>query len=316
VRRFAEGLDPAARAILEGHEDIWHDVDGLTVERARQPRGSGAPAARRSAAITVRDVTIPGPGGPLRARVWAPRDASSTGLLVWFRGGGFVLGTLDDDPELLDALTLASGATVVSVEYRLAPEHPFPAAPEDAYAALLWIAEHREQLCGREVSIAVAGESAGGNLAAVVAQLSRDRGGPELALQALLYPMTAWDYDGPSKRSAETEAMASAGAMQWLQDKYLPAGDVKDPCASPLHAPSLRGLAPALVITAEYDVLRDEGEAYAQRLVADGVAVSQRRYLGMPHGFASWIGQVDAAAACAQQVGHAVRAALQPAVVS
>jgi acetyl esterase len=190
------------------------------------------------------------------------------------------------------------------VEYRLAPEHPFPAGLEDCYAALGWVAERAQELGGRVDRVAVGGDSAGGNLAAAVSLMARDRGGPELALQVLLYPMTARVFDGSSRHDPAVSPSAPPEAIEWMWRRYLGEEDVTtDALFSPLDAETLTGLPPALVVTAEYDLLRDEGEAYAQRLEREGVPVELRRYDGMFHGFTDFSGVIDAADDCIAVMG-------------
>jgi acetyl esterase len=199
---------------------------------------------------------------------------------------------------------------VVSVDYRLAPEHKFPAAAEDAYAATVWVASHAEELAADVSRIVVAGDSAGGNLAAVAALMARDRGGPRLALQLLIYPVTDAACDTPSYRENADGYLLTASAMKWFWGHYLsdPGGGA-DPYASPLRAADLAGLAPALILTAEFDPLRDEAEAYATRLKEAGVVVRMKRYDGMIHGFFGMGDFLDRAAEAMAEAGTAVQSA-------
>ena len=195
---------------------------------------------------------------------------------------------LDTHDGVCRALANGAGCIVVSVDYRLAPEHKFPAAADDAFAATEWVAKHAVEIGGDPSRVAVAGDSAGGNLAAVVAQTAKDRGGPKLAFQLMVYPVTDYDFDTGSYRDNAEGYMLTTAAMKWFWNHYLP--DEKaglDPQASPLRADDLSGVPPALVITAEFDPLRDEGEAYAARLASAGVPAKSTRYDGMIHGFFS-----------------------------
>jgi len=309
-------LHPQAVAMLATMPSVWTDVDAvasMTAAKARALGGAHLSVTDVSASpgVAVEDVELPGAAGPLRGRVYRPSAGPPSGTIVWIRGGGFVLGSLATDwaPAPLAA---AAGCTVVAVEYRLAPEHPYPCGLEDCYSALRWAAERAPALGGRAEPIGLGGESAGGNLAAAAALMARARGGPEIALQVLLYPMIARVFDGASRRDPEVGALARTEAIEWVWQQYLGDRDGTDPLACPLSAESLAGLPPALVVTAEYDVLRDEGEAYAKRLAREGVAVELRRHDGMPHGFAEWIGDVDAADECIGEIGAAFRRALSP----
>jgi acetyl esterase len=199
---------------------------------------------------------------------------------------------------------------VASVDYRLAPEHRYPVAAEDAFAATCWVARHGSQLGIDTGQLAVAGDSAGGNLAAVVSLMSRDRGGPALALQALIYPVTHHNLDTRSYREHADGYLLTRNAMRWFWNQYLQGpGDGAQPYASPLLAEELNGLPPALVITAEYDPLCDEGEAYAGRLREAGVPVTLTRYPGMIHGFFRMINLLDKARAARDEVAAALRKA-------
>ena len=236
----------------------------------------------------VEDRTVPGPAGDIAVRVYRRHAEGPTpGILVWFHGGGWVIGDLDSGDATARRLADRSGAVVVSVDYRLAPEAPFPAGPDDCWAALVWVAEHGAELGGDPSRLAVGGDSAGGNLAALVALRARDEGGPELRHQLLVYPATDLTMSHPSITENGQGYLLTTKAMDWFAGHYLPPGvDRAQPGVSPLFAEHA-GVAPATVITAELDPLRDEGEAYAAALGAAGVDVDLRRYDGMIHGFFS-----------------------------
>jgi acetyl esterase len=233
----------------------------------------------------VEEITVPGAAGPLPARVYRPESAGPMPTIVMFHGGGFVIGDLDTHD--LTARTLANGcdAVLVSVEYRLAPEHPWPAAPDDVVAATRWAAASSESL-GGDARVAVAGDSAGGNLAAVAAQAMRDEG-VELVGQLLVYPVTDLGGDYPSYAENAEGYILDVATMAWFGQQYvghLPDLDWTDPRVSPMHG-SLTGLAPAVVVVAEFDPLRDDGLAYAAALSEAGVPVEVRAYPGLIHGF-------------------------------
>jgi acetyl esterase len=232
-------------------------------------------------------------------------------VLVYFHGGGWVIGNPDTHDNLCKALANRSSARVVSVDYRLAPEHRFPAAPEDCYAATCWVAERGAEIGVDGARLAVAGDSAGGNLATVVALMARDRGGPRLRHQVLIYPVTDCDFDTPSYRDNAEGYLLTRDAMRWFWDHYLPDPDLRtNPYAAPLRAEKLAGLPPATVLTAEYDPLRDEGEAYAARLREAGVPVEATRHHGQIHGFVQLLDVFDAARRAVDELGLALRRAL------
>src|SRR5215218_6932271 len=207
------------------------------------------------------------------------------GVIVYYHGGGWVTGGLDEFDTLARRRAQRTGCAVVLVDYRLAPEHRYPAAVEDAWTALNWTAANVEEIAGSAVPLIVAGDSAGGCLAALVAQRSREAG-PEIALQVLVYPVTDCDLDRDSYRDPDNQLIIGRAAMRWFWDHYAPDPSVRSrPDASPLRARSLAGLPPAAVLTAQYDVLRDEGEAYAERLAQDGVRVEHERFDAQMHGF-------------------------------
>lgn len=238
----------------------------------------------------VLDATASGSGGQIPVRILSPKNAARA-IIAYFHGGGWVMGDLEEFDTLGRKLVAATGAAVVLVDYRLAPEHPYPAAVEDAWAALRWIDQRGEQIAGSAVPLIVSGDSAGGNLAAVVAQRAQREGGPTISLQVLIYPVTDADLNTPSYLDEANQLMVSRDTMTWFWDHYLPDAAVRaNPDASPLQAADLADLSPAVVLTAEHDVLRDEGEAYAERLRAAGVTVYHRRFPGQMHGFFTLVG--------------------------
>ena len=259
----------------------------------------------------VEELSIPGPGGAIPARLYAPGKDAKLPALVYFHGGGWVIGSLDTHDDLCRRLARASGCMVVSVDYRLAPEHKFPAAVDDALAATRWVAANAARIGADPARLAVGGDSAGGNLAAAVCLLARDQGGPALRYQLLIYPVTTRDFTLPSYKAFGEGFVLTAKGMEWFWNHYLRApNDALDFRASPLLAKSLRGLPPALVATAEYDVLRDEGEQYAARLKQDGVPVRPVRYAGMIHIFAT-MSVVPRCVEIMDELGRAVGAALK-----
>jgi acetyl esterase len=262
----------------------------------------------------VIDHTVPTPdGSSFTIRVLVPEGAPR-GMLIYYHGGGWVIGALEEFDNLGRRLANRTGCAVALVDYRLAPEHRYPTAADDAYLALEWVAAHLKEH-GVSWPIIVAGDSAGGNLAAVVAQRARDNAGPAIAMQALVYPVTDANFEHPSYLAPENQLMLTREAMIWFWDHYAPeAASRGEAAASPLQAKDLSGLPPALVITAEHDVLRDEGEAYAERLKAAGVPVELTRYPGQMHGFFTLL-MLPAGAQAIEQIAGAVEAQLaaQPA---
>ena len=242
----------------------------------------------------VRDLLIPGPGGDIPIRVYSPKAQKPLRALIYFHGGGWVLGDLESHDHVCRALANSVPCVVISVDYRLAPEHKFPAAVDDSYAATQWIGNHAYQLGVDRSRIAVGGDSAGGNLAAVVSQIARDRGDPHIIHQLLIYPATDMRMGMPSIDENADGPLLTKAAMHWFVNHYLNGErDRIDPLASPLLATNLRGLPPAFIITAECDPIRDEGEAYGRRLKDAGVPVDVERYEGMPHGFFSFGAALD-----------------------
>jgi acetyl esterase len=308
-------LDPQVKTFLDqlASTEI-PPVETLTPREARLQMEAGTLMLGRLPEVgRVEDHVLPGPGAPLRVRLTAPAPAGEGPLpaLVYFHGGGWVTGSLFSHDHLCRALTRASGVAVASVEYRLAPEHPFPAAVDDAEAAARWVAGHAGELGLDPARIGVGGDSAGGTLAAAVARRARDSGGPKLACQVLLYPATDADFDRPSYLENAEGYMLTRAAMAWYWDQYIPERALRThPDAAPLRAGDLTGLPPAVVVTAEYDVLHDEGEAYARRLAEAGVPARLLRYDGMIHGFLRRHHLLDRGKAALAEIGQALRDAL------
>jgi acetyl esterase len=263
-------------------------MNKLTVTEARKVALAQAPKRTKPTPVaTSVHRTIPGPEGEIPARIYTPEGLGPFPLLVFFHGGGFVVGNLDSYDEMCRTLCRGAGCVVMAVDYRLAPEHKFPAAPDDCLAATRWAAEHAGEFNADPTRLVVAGDSAGGNLATVTALRIRDEGGPRLCGQLLIYPIT--DYHTPPTPSYLTNAngyLLTRDLMIWFWGHYLSStSEASHPHAAPLRASDLSGLPPTLVITAEYDPLRDEGERYAARLQQAGAPVVLSRYEGMIHGF-------------------------------
>ncbi|HET7243955.1 MAG TPA: alpha/beta hydrolase [Streptosporangiaceae bacterium] len=303
-------LDPQLQAMRDQRER--DDVPPLYAMSLTEARAADLASIRASGGEPepVHEVTnlkIPGPGGELPLRLYRPAGEGPLPTLLYFFGGGWVLGTIDTADGVSRSLANSSGALVAVVGYRLAPEHPFPAAVDDCYAALGWVAGHAAEIGADSARLAVGGDSAGGNLAAVVALRAR-AGGPALAGQLLVYPNTDQLADDESMRAADDRFLFNRHSVAWYRQHYLadPA-DAANPLASPLRAGSLAGLPSALVITAEYDPLRDQGEAYARRLADAGVQVQLSRYPGMAHGFFTMAGTVAASRAALAEAALGLR---------
>ncbi|MFB7614829.1 alpha/beta hydrolase [Kitasatospora sp. NPDC056181] len=310
-------LHPQARALRERRAQAGTPpLYTLTPAQARAADLADVRAAAGTPepVAAVEEHRIPGPGGELTLRLYRPGQADGEALpaLLYLFGGGWTLGSPDTSDAICRRLTNAVGCVTASVGYRLAPEHPFPAAVHDCRAAAHWLAGHAADLGIDPGRLAVGGDSAGGNLAAVLTLLARDEGGPAMRHQLLVYPNTDHRADTASLREHDDPALFNRRSVAWYWGHYLadPA-DGDHPHASPLRAPSLAGLPPATVITAEYDPLRDEGEHYAEALRAAGVAVESRRYAGMPHGFFAMTGVLDAAGAAQEYAAERLREALR-----
>lgn len=233
---------------------------------------------------------------PFEVRVLKP-SAQPKGIIVYLHGGGWVVSDIEAYDAIGRKLAAETGYTVVLVNYRKAPEHPYPAAPEDCWTALQWVDEHREELAVDNAPLVIGGDSAGGNLAAAMTLRARDTGGPAIDFQVLVYPVTDADFDRPSYLDPENQLMLTAETMIWFWDHYAPIERRAEEAASPLRAASLAGLPDAYVVVAEHDVLRDEGEAYAQRLADEGVDVELELFEGQMHGFISMLNILPSSAA-------------------
>jgi len=298
-------------ALLEAvFPKVGTEVQDATEARrilAAAPLAAVAPPA----CARVEEMTVPGAAGLLPARgYWPVDDASGLPVIAFFHGGGWVLCDLETHDGLCRQLANGAGAIVMSVDYRLAPEHRFPAAAEDAYAATGWLHEHASEIGGDATRLVVAGDSAGGNLCAVVTLMARDRGGPPLAAQLLLYPVLDHKFDTSSYRENAEGYFLTTAQMRWYWKQYLgPDGDGASPYASPLRAPDLRGLPPAWIVVAGNDPLRDEGLAYGRRLEEAGVQTAVRCYDGMFHGFFSMGEFLEGARTASSEAFGALRAA-------
>jgi acetyl esterase len=297
---------------LEGELSL---VEGRTVERARAENLAGVPvvSGQPLPMARVESMAIPGPAGEIPARLYvslgAPRSPQP--LLVYYHGGGWVIGDLETHDGPCRFLAEHSGCRVLSIEYRLAPEHPFPAPVEDALAAFAWAAEHAAELGADPSRIAVAGDSAGGNLAGAVCLGARDAGGAQPALQALLYPVTDAVGGQASRETFAEGFLLTRNDMDWFEGHYLPDGCAPDdPRVSIMRAPDVSGLPPAYVATAGFDPLRDEGEVYASRMREAGVKVALQRHTGLIHGFANLTAICPSARAAMLEVAGALRMGL------
>ncbi|HKU85948.1 MAG TPA: alpha/beta hydrolase [Casimicrobiaceae bacterium] len=277
--------------VRKGFRDFW------------TPAITGVPPAVER----IENLTIPGPAGDIRARIYASRRDRRDPLLVFFHGGGYVKGGIDESDAFCRRLAIATRHAVLSVDYRLAPENPFPAAADDALAAAAWASSHANELGALSGPLVVSGESAGGNLAAVTCL--RARADPRIAIrsQVLLQPVLDFTLSRPSMALSETECLVPRDDLEWYYRTYYGGSDLKNPDVSPLFAPDASGLPAALIVTAEYDTLRDEGAAYAERLQKAGVEVRYTCYPGMVHGFQQMAGLVAAAQAVVQEISSFVK---------
>jgi acetyl esterase len=306
-------IDPAARALIEAMATGFpklHEMPSGTEARRRIVEAMHDVEPDREPVHHVEDRAIAVDGGEIAVRIYRPSDDCDLPVVVFFHGGGWVLCDLDSHDAMARRMANTSGCIVVATDYRLAPEYRYPTAADDCYAALKWVAENATSFGGDSSRLAIFGDSAGGNLAAVVAQMARDNGTPALRLQVLAYPVIDARCDSNSHRTIGRDYMLWTEEVQWCWQQYLTAADDgEQPYASPIRAASLAGLAPALVITPEFDPLRDEGEAYAQALEDAGVPTHHTRYDGMFHSFLTFTNLLPAADRAHEEIAAALRSA-------
>jgi acetyl esterase len=309
-------LDPDAAAVFKAFQEAGrppYETVSPAEARALYLKGRVVSNPEPPELEKVTPLTIPAPHGLIPARIYTPKTlrkaAGLAPVLVFFHGGGWVIGDLDSHDVVCRKLALEGELVVVSVDYRLAPEHKFPAAVDDAMAATKWIAENAKQLGVDAARLMVGGDSAGGNLAAVVAIAARDGNGPAIAGQVLIYPATDFTMAHPSHSEPETSILLTHSVIKWFRDHYLNgAADVGDWRASPARATTLVGLPPAYVLTAGADPLRDEGNEYAERLKQAGVAVAYRNFPGQFHGFFTMGKLLQQANIAAKEIGAWLKA--------
>ncbi|MGH7116112.1 MAG: alpha/beta hydrolase [Stellaceae bacterium] len=310
--QIVQVLEAMAKAELRPIEELTPAEARAQMEAtARSRKAEPLPVAR------IEERTIPGPAGHIPLRLYWPNaaageaKAAAVPAILYYHGGGHVIGSLDTHDLVARNLCAGAGALVASVDYRMGPEHKFPAAVEDSFAALQWVHANAASLGADPGRIGVHGDSAGANLAAVVALMARDAGGPQLRLQSLVYPVGDYTLSGASyAKFAQGYGALTRDAMAWFGRHYLCSpSDAEDWRASPLRASSLAGVAPAIIVTAECDVLHDDGESYAAALRDAGVPVEYREYPGMIHGFFGMVPLVDDAMAAQRQVWAAFKRA-------
>jgi acetyl esterase len=309
-------LDPAAKRLLDMlAAGGMADIDTMTPQQMRDGfrRLAKAVDVKGVPIGKIEDGELPGPGGPLPYRSYRPQHPAALPLpaLVFFHGGGCVFGDIDTHDGLCRTLAAESGCAVISIGYRRAPEHKFPAAVEDSYAATQWVAEHAAALGLDADRIAVGGDSAGGGLAAVVCQMAAANHGPRLALQVLLCPVMNMRAETPSRRAFAKGYFLNQATIDWMLRQYCGDDvDIDDPRLSPLRAARFSGLPPAHIHTAEFDPLRDEGQAYAKLLRHEGVAADYTCHAGMIHYFYAMAGAIPAARTALKVAAADMRAAL------
>jgi acetyl esterase len=316
--RWIDGaaLDPQAQFVVFLAEKLrLPQLHQMTPEQGRRYFSStvGPLDAPLRPVARIEDLSASGPAGPIPLRVYTPIGSASEprAVLVWYHGGGFVIGDLDTHDAPLRMLADETRCVIVSVDYRLAPIHKFPAAVEDAHAAYLWVVAHAAEIGGDPARVAVGGDSAGGNLAAVICHLAKDRGDPAPVYQVLLYPATDLSRSTRSHRTFVDGYLLTGPTLKWFSNHYLHGDlDVADPRVSPIRFADFSGLPPALVITAGYDPLRDEGRDYAAALEKAGVPVRYICHDALIHGFFSMTGAIDAARGAVTEAAAILREAL------
>jgi acetyl esterase len=307
-------LDPAARALIDASAAVFPRLDslpdGAEARRIVAEALKDMPLAAPQPVRHVEDRTVAVDGGEITVRVYRPTDAPAAPVVVFFHGGGWVLCDLESHDATARRIANDSGCVVVATDYRRAPDAQFPVPVEDCYTALLWAVSHAGEIGGDPARLAVCGDSAGGNLAAAVALMARDRNGPRLSLQILAYPVIDASCDTGSHRRFGDELNLTSAEVRWCWRQYLPPGDDgSHPYASPIRAASLAGLPPALVIGPEYDPLVDEGKAYADALAAAGVPTTYAHFPGMIHSLLAYSAALPPAEQAFAQIAEALREA-------
>ena len=285
----------------------------LSVADARSAASSAeliALAGKQIEVGSVRDIEIPVDGAQIGARVYTPVGGGPHPIVVFFHGGGWVICSLDTHDNLARSICRDADTIVVSVDYRMAPEHRFPVAARDSFAALQWVAANADSIRGDAGRLAVCGDSAGGNLSAVVSQMARDAGGPAITFAALIYPAVDMTADGGSMVENASGYFLEEKSMLWFMNHYVSDADRTNPMASPSLHPDLSNLPPCFIATCQYDPLRDEGEAYGAALRANGVAAEVKRYDGLIHGAATMFGVLDGGRQLVDDVADRLRTAL------
>ena len=301
-------LDPQIIKVMEQVAALGFPAAHTVSPQEARANGKLRPRAPGPDVAKVEDRTIPSPDGDVPVRIYTPEGDGPFPILAWFHGGGWVVGDLESADGVARSLCVGGQCLVVSVDYRLAPETKFPGPADDCWAAMTWAVENASSLNGDASRLAVGGDSAGGNLAAAMSLMAADRGGPAIALQVLIYPVTDVDFNTVSYDVNGEGYSLTKTMMQWYWDHYLSGPeDASNPYAAPLQAKSLAGQPPAVVITAEYDPLRDEGEAYAKRLQEAGVEATATRYDGMIHGFFNMGAGVDKGQQAVDEASAALR---------
>jgi acetyl esterase len=308
-------LDSQSKTVVEKLSSIQlPPFEQLTADYLRKAYSNLAPApvAAASSDLVCEDGLIPTPAGQVKIRIYRPSPREGLPIMAFFHGGGWVTGDLDRHDPLCRELTARIGCVTVSVDYRLAPENKFPAGLDDCYAAVQWAAANASSLGADASRLALCGDSSGGNLAAATSLLARDRGGPQIICQALLYPVLDSSLDTPSQRSLAEGYFLTRQRMEWYWKQYVKNdADRVNPYASPAHAAELKNLPAAIIFTAEFDPLRDEGASYAQRLERAGVKTTYRCYEGTIHGFISFAAAIDKGKQAIAEASVLMRSAFQ-----
>src|SRR5579859_4270051 len=312
---FTSVIDREARAYLQQTASLGLpplSEQGAVEARRLQSLRAASLAGELEQVAHIEDGSLPGPGGQISFRLYSPAPDRTLPVLLYMHGGGWVVGDLDTHDSVCRALARRAECVVLALDYRLAPENPFPAAVEDAWAGLSWLRDHATDVGADGGRIAVGGDSSGGNLSAVLAQRSRDRGGPRLSAQVLIYPVTDCDFDTRSYREAATGYGLTRDSMLWYWNQYLPDEAKRvSPDASPLRATDLSGLPPALIITCKLDPLASEGAAYAEALRSAGVRVEHIHEPDMIHGYIRMAGVVSRARKSWDEIAKFLRRELQ-----